>query len=272
MSLSEPFAVSITAFLILASIIVDSLEVLSAPREYAAGGMFSWPVRRTLFVPRGAVLPQAWLDMLLIGPRFLWLVRLEVVLALVAMIAGTNYMLLITGILIPFRALMMIRNGRFGGDGATQMMLVILVALTLYGFAPSPLARRAALWFVAGQLMLAYLTSGLVKAFHSEWRDGTAIQAVYLSDLFGFPPAANIIQRYSWLPKAICWGVICFECGAPLFLFMGTTGCLAFLCIGFLFHLMIAVSHGLNLFLFAFTAAYPAALLTAKDLAGVLHR
>jgi hypothetical protein len=66
--------------------------------------------------------------------------------------------------------------------------------------------------------------------------------------------------------------VIVFECLAPLLVFTGPAGCLLFLSMGVLFHVGIAALQGLNLFVFAFVATYPALLLTAFDIQRVWTR
>jgi hypothetical protein len=49
-----------------------------------------------------------------------------------------------------------------------------------------------------------------------------------------------------------------FECIGPLLVFAGSGPTLAFIAAGAVFHATIAAFMGLNSFVFAFTAAYPA--------------
>jgi hypothetical protein len=63
----------------------------------------------------------------------------------------------------------------------------------------------------------------------------------------------------------MCWGVIAFECGSPSLVLGGTSGALLLTAVGLSFHLGTAVVMGLNTFVWAFGACYPAVILIADQ-------
>jgi hypothetical protein len=59
-----------------------------------------------------------------------------------------------------------------------------------------------------------------------------------------------------------------FECTFPLALISGGTGFAVFAVIGLLFHVLSAMTMGLNTFVWAFVATYPAILFCSFSLRG----
>jgi len=77
------------------------------------------------------------------------------------------------------------------------------------------------------------------------------------------------LSRRYWLAITLSWAIIVFECSFFLVFFIDLKYVMILLAMGVLFHLTNAIVMGLNGFLFAFTAAYPAVfycVLTAQDL------
>jgi hypothetical protein len=68
----------------------------------------------------------------------------------------------------------------------------------------------------------------------------------------------------------MCWAVIAFECGAPLLVFGGAHGIVLLIVCGTAFHVGIAIVMGLNNFVWAFTAAYPALFMLSTHLPHLL--
>jgi hypothetical protein len=105
------------------------------------------------------------------------------------------------------------------------------------------------------QLTLSYFMAGITKLRHADWRGGDAL-ASFVGE-YGAP---------GWLTRALhgrarlaasSWGVLGFECGFPL-AWSGPRACALLLCAGLCFHLGAWLLFGLNRFVFAWAAAYPA--------------
>lgn len=152
-------------------------------------------------------------------------------------------------------------RGTFNG-GSDYMTVLVLMALSvtwlLSPFA-FPVASKACLGYVAIQVTLSYFISGIAKLKEPAWRDGTALRAFATSTRYGAP---------AWIRRALdgnrrcallAYGVLTFECAFPL-AWLAPGVCTLFIAVGVLFHLGNWLIFGLNRFLFAWSAAYPALL------------
>lgn len=153
----------------------------------------------------------------------------------------------------------------YGMDGSDQMQTVVWGAIVVYLGAASEVGRTAAVWFLAAQLALSYMTSGIAKAISPLWRSGRAVAEVVGTASYGTRGFLDIVQRYR-LSYALSWGTILFEVAGPLCITLGVGPTLAFLAAGVAFHVGIAAVMGLNSFVWAFLATYPAVLFVAASL------
>ena len=144
-------------------------------------------------------------------------------------------------------------RGTFNG-GSDYMTVLILLSLCA---AEHPLLMRAGLLYIAVQATLSYVIAGLVKLKEPAWRSGEAVRAFLGSTHYGAPA---LVRRLAATPRSsrlLSAAVIGFECGFPLAL-IDARVCLVVLVLGAGFHLTNAIVFGLNRFLFAWVAAYPA--------------
>ena len=79
-----------------------------------------------------------------------------------------------------------------------------------------------------------------------------------------------LLSRYPAVSRAICWQVILFECLSPFLILAGVPGAIVMMVVGMGFHIGVAVVMGLNNFVWAFGACYPAVFLLAGQL-GLFH-
>ncbi len=117
-----------------------------------------------------------------------------------------------------------------------------------------------ALAFIAGQSALAYMASGLSKLAQPEWRRGSALHTNATTMMWGRRRSAAWLDRYRFVGIALCWTTMVGECLIPLALLAPPPIALALLGFGALFHMAVAIEMGLNSFLWAFVATYPAVL------------
>jgi hypothetical protein len=145
-------------------------------------------------------------------------------------------------------------RGTFNG-GSDSMTVAVLVGLCLAG--PGGAYARLGLTYVAVQLLLSYTIAGVVKLVNHRWRDGTALPAFMAIAAYGVPVPLRRALARPWLARLLSWGVIGFECAMPAAL-LDVRAAIALLAIAFGFHVGTVLAFGLNRFLWAWTAAYPA--------------
>jgi hypothetical protein len=260
-SLPEAVAVRWIVAIAMAGVVLDCLETLWTARLYAPGGAFdSLSYRRS--GPR-IPLPRTLVDGIANQSVFVTMIALESLCAAGA-IAGARPGLLI-GFIFCARLLALLRHGGHGNDGSDHMLLIVLASLCIYYCAPDHAVKRFVLWFLAGESLLAYLTAGVAKALHPRWRAGSALSFIFQKDLFENHFFARWFPAHSLRGLCGCWSVIVFECLVPVFVFAGPVPCAVVLAIAAGLHLAIAASMGLNMFVFAFLATYPAVLITVQD-------
>ena len=154
---------------------------------------------------------------------------------------------------------LLIRGG-LGNNGSDQMLHLILVSSWLGLLVGTQHSQAICLGFITCQLSLAYLTAALVKIISPGWRSGHHLKNILSLYTFGHPFVLHLLTSNDLLfrvSNTIClsWE---FSMGAALWLPPGY--CAFFLLCGLAFHTAVAFTMGLNTFLPAFAAAYPAAL------------
>lgn len=253
----------LSTFIAAAGSLLLALEDWLNREEFSDAGLMAWPVAqlqwgwsrnarvtrrlRALYSYRTfklLTLARLSLSALLV-PSCLFLDRLAVGL-------------LVMSVLLPL-VLVHVRTP-YGGDGADQMIVIVLAGLGLAWLLPEGgLAQKLALWFVTLQLVLSYGVAGVAKAVSRAWWDGTGLAGVFSTHSYGSPRFSAIATRWPALIMAMSWSVILFEVGFPATLFAPHPLAALFFLVGALFHLGTAVVMSLNTFLFAFLAAYPIA-------------
>lgn len=138
----------------------------------------------------------------------------------------------------------------YGLDGADQMHSVMWFGLALSAFSPA-----AALTLIAGQSLLSYEIAGIAKLAGPTWRSGQAAGAIASTSSYGTQRLWPIVARWSLV---LSWATILFEIGGPLLALVNPIGALLFVVAAVGFHIGIAVTMGLNNFVWAFGAALPA--------------
>jgi hypothetical protein len=156
---------------------------------------------------------------------------------------------------------------QLGNDGSDQMVLVVVMSLLIGWLAIGTPIAAVAVGYAALQLLLAYLVAGIAKLSSDTWRRGEAVPAILNTIGLGWPALARTLRRHHALSLGLCWSVIAFECLLPTAILVGPPGIYVFLAFGLAFHLGIAITMGLNTFLWAFTSAYPALILLAETTA-----
>ncbi len=254
-------AVAWTTCLTAISVALLATETLADRASHRDTGLLGLPVAQT----RHPWLLVPWVEravVIVLGYRALltWTtLRLLAALALIALPLEPASRSITIAFLAGSSLLLGARTG-FGMDGADQMTTLVLLALAVDALVDTPLARQAALWFIAAELALSYAVAGTAKLLGPEWRSGRAIWGVLSTRMYGVPPVGIWLRDRPWLSKLICWSVILGEGLFPLVFVVPPPVGWVLIAAGLSFHLGTALLMGLNTFLWAFLACYPALL------------
>lgn len=242
------------ARIVAVALILQTLELWSIRRVAADDGIWPWAIVRRDFT----VFPiwvQRLVDAVLSYRGWLVLLGVRLLCALTLLWAPSALPCLIlfaTTLLIAMRW-----RGSFNG-GSDFMTLVVLSALSVATvFSTHRMATVGALWYVALHACNSYFLAGLVKLRTPNWRSGRALVGFLQTTVYGRAPVPSAWLEQPLASRVAAWSVIGLECLFPLAL-INSTGCAALVGMAFMFHVGNAYVFGLNRFLLAWAATYPA--------------
>ncbi len=198
------------------------------------------------------------------GNRLVFTLRLVLALILLApstalptlAFAIVHLALLLTSMHLVAR----LRGPLCGGSDAMffQVQLGLLLA-SLHSL--HPLLPRLGLGWIAAQSVLSYFLAGWVKLRNPSWRNGTALCSLLQSEgPYVIWQPARALGRSPATCAVASWLLIGFEMLFPLVLVLPAPAAAVLLAVGFSFHLGNALLLGLNRFVWAWVATYPALL------------
>jgi hypothetical protein len=138
------------------------------------------------------------------------------------------------------------------------MCSLIFVSLSLSLLSSTALVWKAELWFLALQLNLSYMTSGIFKAKERGWRDGGYLRIAFRTEAYGNEGLWKVLEERPWIARIASGSVIALECGFFVSLLLPLKYSWPILMAGALFHIANAVISGLNTFVWFYLALYPA--------------
>ena len=241
--------------------VIGTLELLASRGDFAPTGLFSWELTRLRISRRVPAWRRRFLDALFArGVTGLLVVRLGLVVLLVTTPVGgvvhdaTLAALVVTTLLLSWRR-------EWGSDGSDQMLVIVLVTMFV-GFGPfsDRFLEVAALAFLCAQACLAYGVAGAAKLLSRSWRSGSALALILDTSTYGHPRSAALLRRHTGLGRVLTWSVVAAELafGVGLVLVLPAPWAWVLLAWGLAFHVSTAVLMGLNTFVWAFLATYPA--------------
>lgn len=233
------------------AVVLQGLEMLLIHHAWSKNGAWDWEVLKREYSPK----MQKYLSGFLDEKHFLILMCVQVFLAAINMFAA-HYLL--SGALLFTTVLTAMRfRGTFNG-GSDYMTTLVLLAVFIGGFfADNSLGQLACFAYIGIQTILSYFIAGLIKLKEKSWRDGRAIKEFLLHSNYPVDSNTKALIKKPIFAHMASIIILIFECSFPLAL-MDKRICLIYLCIGFLFHLENFFVLGLNRFVFAWLAAYPA--------------
>ncbi len=161
-------------------------------------------------------------------------------------------------LVLTILAVQVARRAGFGLEGSDEMALILLPPLAMASLPAMPGDFiKLVFFFVAAQLVLAYLASAGAKAAGAKWRNGTAVAQILSTRDYGLE-RPDLFESDHPIFRAGSWGTIAFEFTLPVAFIMGGPLLPVALVSGVIFHVGIAATMGLNRFLPWFVAAYPA--------------
>jgi len=237
------------------AVFFQSIELLQLKKIWQDTGVWRWHEVRNdyLTLPPS---PLSILDYFLTPAHFEILLKVRMVCAVLIWII---HPVLFVGILFLSTWLISIRfRGLFNG-GSDSMTALIALALTVaQGLHHHELAVKACLAYIAIQLVLSYFLAGLAKIKNPDWRAGLAFAEFFKTPRYDSPPAwIKSLMSKAVPARRISWAILIFECSFPLAL-VSTKLCAVYLATAFAFHILNFYVFGLNRFVWAWAAAYPA--------------
>lgn len=250
--LTPAFALELTSLAVAIAVVQQSVELLALRRAMADDGVWAWSVLRREFVGVPAGLADA-----VFGDRgTLAVLTLRLAAAAAVPVAPALPCLLVmlaTTLLVALRW-----RGSFNGGSDAMTITVLLAASVAGAFPGSDAVQLGCLWYVALVSVHSYVIAGLVKLRAPAWRDGSALSIFVAGSVHGAPAGAAVFARPG-IARAVSWTMIALECLFPLAL-LDPWICAGFIALAVPFHVVNAYVFGLDRFVFAWVATYPALL------------
>ena len=250
------FAVRAFECLLATSLLLQTLEFLRLRSVQQTNGLWRWRIQRGDLAHASAPVQKIF-DWLYGEPIH----RMHLLLRLAA--AASLYMgsSIVSATLLFFSTIAVLIRWRGAFNGGSDFMTVIgLTGLMIAHWGSwlvSPvLAWQAGLGYVCLQTMTSYFISGAIKLFSKEWRNGIALPYFLDGGIYG-PLAADSVFRKRSVAIACSWGFMLWECAVPI-VFLGTSVALLYCAIALVFHLLVFAFFGLNRFVWAWVASFPA--------------
>jgi len=242
----------VTERLITIVILLQTFELLQIKEAFTS--VWSWQILKKDY----AFLPariQNRLSYLFDVPYFLFILDLRIFLAI--LLLAFPQPLILLGLLLTTLLICVRWRGTYNG-GSDSMTVVVLLALTVGTFFHGHgLVMKGCLWYIALQTCLSYWISGLTKLRKKNWRNGQALYLLVTATNYETPKEAQQILKIPLVAKLASWSILLLECSFPLAL-LSPDWCLAYIAVALFFHLGNFFVFGLNRFVFAWMAAYPA--------------
>jgi hypothetical protein len=254
------FAFGTSAACLAIAILISSLEYLSLRREFRSDGMFSWDVfgHKPFAVSSLTRLRNAILGAQ--GSVVVLFIRIAAGLGLLFNVVHLDARVCFPCLaLIMATEILLLYRNPFPLEGADQMCIIVAAGLLVAMVNQSLLTWHIlGFGFISAQVCLAYLTAGVTKALSPVWRDGTALYKIMNTATFGHLAGARLLRGRRAVGLALCWTIIVFEVLFPLTLVLPSKWLILFFIVGILFHVGNALLMGLNIFVWAYAATYPA--------------
>ncbi len=267
-------AYQVTLFLFCLGLFINTVEFIRIANEFDQHGVFDWRVHRLEWrsVFRRGLLGTLLNKVYSKNGTVALLVGRAIALIVLVFLPLQSSAFSLTLLLVMLVSLVFSARHGYGGDGSDQMLnLVGLTLLLCVGAHSTPTTLLLGLSFLTLQACLAYAAAGFAKLASPQWRSGTPVYRIFNTGSYGAPAVGRFLESRTSLTYFLSWSVIVIECLFPAALFLPEPVLLAFLLWGVAFHALNAMIMGLNTFVPAFLATYPAVLFIASLIRGSLY-
>ena len=238
--------IKLTSLLLALSSLIQSLEYLSLKNIFSQRGIFRSPIIENDLLGIYSYINREQV--------FLCILYWRLICSLLLFFSSSPYILaslLLTQLLLAIRF-----RGTFNG-GSDYMTILTMIALLIASISPNNKLFAIPLMYLAVQTILSYFFAGVAKLRDDDWRSGTAIAKIINGPNFSPPHFFKRLLQDKLVAFLLCWIVMGFEVTVPLigffpdYLIYALSGLL-------IFHLINFFIFGLNRFVFAWLATYPA--------------
>lgn len=258
----------IVQFICVAGLLIGTVEYWAVANTFGVTGAHSWRIHQLRpGMPRLAMTDGTQSVIFgEIGVRLLLVMRVALlVLSVLTPIASWPFTV-VFGLLVLNNLVFTWRRGLYGDDGSDQMNAILLITIFLcVGPHSTSTILAIGLWFLALQACLSYTAAGIAKLVSPIWRNGDAVFQIFNTASYGLKPVAAVLEHRRWLNLTLCWSVMLIETLFPLCLILPEPWNWGFLAWGLTFHVLCAVIMGLNSFVWAFVATYPAIIYVSSQ-------
>jgi hypothetical protein len=265
-ALSDPaLMLRATEVVVAVGALVMAAELLATRAELHDDGLLSWRLQRLNHPRLARLLGILRVDRLFRYPAVLVLLGIRLVAAPVLITAICLHWPVFPALFaLTSTTLLFNLRSPGGNDGSDQMSLIVLVVSTLGEAVGTQAAYSAALVFVAAQSALAYGTSGFLKALENGWRNGDFVKEILATSSFGNRALLRLFTSHAILGRCCGCAVAFGDCFLGIAALLPPVACAWALGFGLILHVGIARILGLNTFLWAFGATYPAILFVSS--------
>ena len=250
MTLDSQTALHATRVILGIGLAIQSLEILTARQSHAPLCAGKHPLGfATQWLNAKMIVRLALAGVLILGPgKYLSVIEPVLWMSLILSSAG-----------------LIVRFGGPLGGGSDSMFFQAQIGMLIASFgAVNPTLVRVGLGWIAAQSVLSYALAGISKLRNENWRNGGAMQTLLRSNgpYTLFAPVRSLANSKS-LCMTLSTLIALFEISFPWVLILPQNFKLAILAAGLTFHITNAVVLGLNRFIWAWLATYPALLFFA---------
>lgn len=240
--------------------LLSSLEGIS-PRERQFGGINDWNFTKHLFNAGNGIANASARETFV---RCLAVARIGASAAL--LMPTSNNARLAADSISAASYLLGNRYTINGSDGAEQYSAIILAASAL-GRIGGGKNQDLAIDFVAAQTIFSYFVAGTVKALGREWANGTAVERVVRTEVYGNRRFYQFLRQHPRFSESVTYSTVILETLFPLLILNRYARKIA-LASMFLFHAANVPLMGLGRFFLVVTSTYPAVLNSVHRLKG----
>lgn len=260
-------AVQLIQIILAVGLIVSSSELISIKDEFKKGGILSTSLSRSYLLNSGNPVNKFFATVIIKRKKVQIILLVRLVSAIFLLFVPPLSIFTLAALSIIFICSLLFHfSVPLGKDGSDQMLFIVISGLLITQFSlkfDNFWLASVGLWFITLQCILAYFTAGVGKLFGFTWRSGNALTNVLSTQTFGNKNIDKIISM-PIISKFFNWSVVGFEVLFPIVLFLSVPWSLLLIGLALLFHLGIAYIMGLNTFIWAFGATYPAVLFCSQ--------